>query len=73
MSDIIQRGPYEETYVRGGKPVRRARHDNQSPLQRQRNQCLSEQLTGKHFPNRTAQRAAFGQAVSFCAKKYPKH
>ena len=73
MSDIISRSANSETYLRDGKPVVRERHNRvQSPLQRQRSQCLKEQMTGKHFPNREAQQASFKQAVKFCAQKFPK-
>lgn len=49
-----------------------AKRRGQSPLQRQRSQCLSHEMKGKHFADRHAQQKAFGAAVHSCARKYPK-
>lgn len=43
-----------------------------SPLQRQRADCLGDQLKGKKFDSKEERKQAFNNAVQFCKRKYPK-
>lgn len=67
---IIEREGASPIYVDDAPPQPKKRQ--LSPLQQQRNSCVSGIMKGRTFGSRQERGQAFGQAVKDCARKYPK-